>query len=376
MNERRQIRATSFHARAAAANLFNRWTARNGFTVSQDYGDAVGEALAARTGAVLTDISWRWRMFIEGPNASACLSHLLTKSVEHLSPGQSLKALWLNDGGAVRGAAAAARYAADQFLLVSSATDAVWLAEVAHQFDVSLRDITEQEGGLALIGPRAKAVLDAAGLNTDIEPLGFHKLFWRNLDVTVSRWGEHDGYEIWCAADDCCLLWDRLMKAGSPHAIRAAGAAAADTLDIEAGVPRPERDYQPATDGFSGTPTPGALGLESLVDESQSTFNGRAAWLAARNSEQTAMVGIEIDSESPAPFVPLMRGHAVVGRTLTSVYSPTLRRGIALAQVETSLAVAGTEFSLTLPMSAENLLTRSVAARVLSLPLVKPATIP
>lgn len=376
MSDSPQIRATPFHARSAASNLFNRWVARNGFTLAQDHGDAQAEALAARTNVVIADISWRWRLFVEGANAAVCLSRLMTRKVNSLVPGQSLKALWLNDNGAVRGAAVIARYASDQFLLASAATDTVWFAAAARQFGVSLRDATEEEGGLALIGPYADAVLKATGLVIDVAPLSLRKLFWRGLDVTVSRWGEQGGYEIWCKADDCLILWDRLMRAGGPFGIRPAGISASDILDVEAGVPRPGRDYRPANDGFGAHPSPESLGLESLIEGQHTTFNGRNAWLTARSSEKISLVGIEIDSEMPPSFTPLSRSGTIVGHTLTSVFSPVLRRAIALAQVETSLVLPGTEFSLRLPMSVESQAVQSVAARVVSLPFVKPVLLP
>ncbi len=371
MSEPAQIRATPFHGRAAASNPLNRWAARNGFTLALDYGDAQAEALAARTNVVLADISWRWRIFLEGAQASACLTRLMTKNAGFLTPGQSLKALWLNDGGAVRGAGVVARYASDRLLLVSAATDAVWIMEAAQQYEVSVRDVTEQEGGLALIGPHADAVLRAAGLVAEIPLLGFQKLFWRGLDVTISRWGELNGYEIWCKAEDCFALWDRLMRDGVSFGIRPAGLAAMDVLDVEAGIQRPGRDYVPANDGFASTPAPDSLGLESLIEEKQTSFNGCAAWLANRGKSKTAIVGIEIHSETPAPFVPLLHNGRFAGNTLTSVRSPFLRRAIALAQVEKPLAKPGTEFVMALPLSLASQEHRSVAAQVVDLPFVE-----
>lgn len=371
MSKAPQIRATPFHGRAAMNNPLNRWTERNGFTLARDYGDAQAEALAARTNVVLADISWRWRVFLDGDLAGDCLDRLMTNRVSPLTPGQSLKALWLNDGGAVRGAGVIARYARDQFLLVSAATDATWITEAARQFEISVRDVTEQEGGLALIGPHADAVLKTLGLVADVAPLGFQKLFWRGLDVTISRWGEQNGYEIWCNADDCFALWDRLMRGGAPFGIRPAGLAATDILDVEMGIPRPERDYLPAIDGFASEPTPGVLGLESLIDERHSSFNGRAAWLTNRAKEQIAIVGIEIDSETPASFTPLMHQGKTAGCTLTSVRSPVLRRAIALARVQGAVAAPGTQFTLPLPLSLGSQEHRIVAARVADLPFVK-----
>ncbi len=371
MSKAPQIRATPFHGRAAMNNPLNRWTERNGFTLARDYGDAQAEALAARTNVVLADISWRWRVFLDGDLAGDCLDRLMTNRVSPLTLGQSLKALWLNDGGAVRGVGVIARYARDQFLLVSAATDATWITEAARQFEISVRDVTEQEGGLALIGPHADAVLKTLGLVADVAPLGFQKLFWRGLDVTISRWGEQNGYEIWCNADDCFALWDRLMRGGAPFGIRPAGLAATDILDVEMAIPRPERDYLPAIDGFASEPTPGVLGLESLIDERHSSFNGRAAWLANCAKEQIAIVGIEIDSETPASFTPLMHQGKIAGCTLTSVRSPVLRRAIALARVEKAVAAPGTQFTLPLPLSLGSQEHRIVAARVADLPFVK-----
>lgn len=373
MSDFPQIRATPFHARAAASNPLNRWTVRNGITLARDYGDAQAEALAARTNVIVADISWRWRLFVEGSNAADCLSRLMTRDIAPLTPGLSFKGLWLSDAGAVRGAGVVARNANDKFLLVSAATDTAWFNEAARQFGISLRDATEEEGGLALIGPYAEATLKTAGLDENFVPLSFRKFFWRGLDVTVSRWGEQDGYEIWCKADDCPILWDRLMRAGRTFGIRPAGLFASDILDIEAGVPRPGRDYRPASDGFAAGPSPESLGLESLIDERHLVFNGRNAWLAARGSEKSVLVGVEIDSEIPAPFTPLSSSGVAAGYTLSSVHSPVLRRAIALAQVEKSFAAAGTEFSLRLPISLENPATQSVAARGKSLPFVKPA---
>lgn len=367
-----QIRATPFHARTAASNPFNRWVERNGFTLAEDFGDAQGEVLAARASAAILDISWRSRVRFEGVNAADCVSRLMTRDAHRLQPGQSLKALWLNDGGGVRGAGVVARFAADQFLIASAAGDGTWFAAAAQEFEVSSRDVTEEEGGVALVGPFAKSVLEAAGLNANLEPLSFRKLFWRGLDITLSRWGEHDGFEIWCDAGDGLILWDRLIRAGAPFAIRPAGIAASDILDIEAGIPRPHRDYRPAPDGTSPSPSPESLGVTSLIEEMHRTFNGFAAWIAARSTTQAVLVGIEIDSGTPASFVPLIRSGTAIGHTLTSVHSPVLRRAIALAQIDKRFAETGTEFSLALPLSLDCAAARAVAARVVDLPFVKP----
>lgn len=360
------LRATPFHARAAALNRGNDWVTRNGFTLARAYDNADEEALAARSRCAIADISWRWRVMLEGPRVLEFLGQLLTRDVAQLAPGQASKALWLADGGSVRGAGAIARYGKESFLLVSAAPDPDWIARAAARSDVALRDLNES--GLALIGPYAASILRAARLDAMLEPLELRKLFWRGLDVTLSRFGEHGGYEIWCNEDDGLIVWDRLMRAGAPFGLQAAGTQATDILDLEAGIARPIRDYAPAREGFANAPTPKSLGLEKLIDASHEIFNGRAAYLAA--AETKALVGIEIDSETPAPFTPLSHKGQIVGHTLTSLYSPALRRAIALAKIELSASQPGTELALTLSPSAEIPAFRNVTARVAALPFL------
>jgi aminomethyltransferase len=360
------LRATPFHARAAAANRGNDWHTRNGVTLARAYDDANEEALAAHFRCALCDISWRWRAMLEGPRVAEFLGRLLTRDVSQLAPGQALKALWLADGGGVRGAGAIARYGRESFLLVSAAPDSGWIARAAARFDVGMREMNE--GGLALIGRHADAILRAANIESALEPLAFRKTFWRGLDVTLSRFGEHGGYEIWCDADDGLVVWDRLMRAGAPFGLQPAGTMAGDILDLQAGIARPIRDYAPARGGDAKTPTPKSLGLEKLIDAGHELFNGRAAYLTAQ--EPKTLVGLELDSETPASFTPLSHNGEIVGHTLTSLYSPALRRAVALAQIEISASQPGTQLSLTLPPSAEIPAFRNVTASVKSLPLL------
>jgi aminomethyltransferase len=325
-----RLRATPFHARVAEANRFNLWENRGGFTLAS--GDPQ-EALAARFGAVLGDVSWHGRASICGPRAGEFVSCLLTRDASRLRPGEALKALWLNDAGGVRGIGTIARLGPESFVLVSAVEDLRWIADAAALYNVTVRDVTEEEGVLTLLGPAAGKLLAAAGLPADLGALALRKYFWRGLDITLSRLS--DGYELWCAPDDALIVWDRIVKAGRSFALCLAGQGALDTLDLESGIVRPDRDFAPARDGFSPEPSPGSLGLGGLVDRDH-VFNGRAG------GPEKVLAGILLDSETPAPQTVLMRGGHVVGRTLGSLLSPALRRAIALAALDADTAAPRT----------------------------------
>jgi aminomethyltransferase len=370
------LRATPFHTRVAEANRSNAWLERNAVTLAAHFGDARDEALAARFSVVLADISWRWRLAIPGADAAEGLARLLTRDARMLSPGTAFKALWLNDKGAVRGAGVLAREADDDgFLFAAAAPDAEWIAMAAQAFGLAVRDLTQAQGGVAIVGPYADAVIRAAGLDETIALLAFHRMAWRGIEIVLSRWGEHGGYEIWCDADDGLVVWDRLVRAGAPFGLRLAGAQAMDILDVEAGVARPGRDYRAARDAFASAPHPRTLGLERLVDEAHLDFAGRSAFLAARASATRRLAGLVIDGETPAPHTEILRDGTIVGRTFSSVYSPALRRAIALAELDLASANSNTALALALPTTPDEPLARTATARVADLPFV-PVPVP
>jgi aminomethyltransferase len=362
------VRPTPFHIRTAALNRGNDWIARGGFTLPRVFTSVAEEALAARFGAIMTDISWRWRLSLEGARTAEFLARLTTRNAGDLSPGMAHKALWLNDGGGYRGAGVIARYGRESFLLAAAAEDAAWILPAAARFDVKAVDVSDMQGGLALIGPYAADTMTAAGLDPTLEPLAFRKIFWRGLDVTLSRWGEHGGFEIWCAADDAVIVWDRIAKAGETFGLCAAGIAATDVLDMEAGVARPLRDYPPAADGTSADPSPKSLRLEKLIDPEHVHFNGRAAYLTAAPRER--LVGIALDSETPAPDMVLYKAGKAVGRMLTSLHSPALRRAVGWARIDVGSSEPGTRLSILAAADAT-----PIAAHVSDLPFL-PAPAP
>ena len=139
---------------------------------------------------------------------------------------------------------------------------------------------------------------------------------------------------------------------------------------LQAGVPRPGRDYDGATAPDAAEPLAAELRLASLIDDTHFAANGRTAALTAMPRRN--LVGLILDSTTPAPFTPVLLGSTIVGRTLSSRYSPTLRRAIALAQIDESHAATGTRLTLTLPAARDLLLPTVAAACVADLPFLPP----
>jgi aminomethyltransferase len=318
--------ASPFHARAVDANRLNAWENRGGFTLAAHYGSVAEEAVAARFGAVIGDLSWHWRVEISGDKAPAFVSRLFTRDASALGIGAAMDVLWLNDAGAVRGCGTVIRREAKRFLLLSATEDFAWIDHAARLYGVVLSDRTVSEGALALIGPAAAKILGAAGLPFDLPPNSFCSASWRGLDVWLARLGL--GFTIGCAADDGLVVWDRLALAGRPFALVPAGQGALDILDTEAGILRSGRDFTAVREGFAATPVPQTLGLSALVDRSH-LFNGRAGVLAG--GPDRMLTGLIVKGDLPPPGTALLKGAEPVGLTLGGCFSPALQQTIAFA---------------------------------------------
>jgi glycine cleavage system aminomethyltransferase T len=315
-----------FHARAVEANRLNAWETRGRFTLASHYGSVAEEAIAARFGAVVADVSWHWRVELSGDEAPALVSRFFTRNAAALGIGAAMTVLWLSDAGAVRGQGTVIRLERTCFLLESAANDAEWIANAARLYGVRVEDRTGTDGALALIGPAATKILKAAGIAADLPPLFCRCAVWDGVEVSLARLDL--GNRIGCKAVDAPAIWDRLFEAGRAFALMPVGQAALDILEIENGLVRPCSDYLPAREGFAVMPTPQSLGLSALVDRAH-LFNGRAGVLAA--GPDTTLAGLLVEGEPPRPGSPVLKETETVGRTLGGCFSPAMRQAIAIA---------------------------------------------
>ena len=318
------LQATSFHVRMAQCNTANAWTARGPFTVPARFGDASHEALAARVSAIMVDISPLTRLRIHGAGAAKLLSTACACDLSKLAAGRALNVHWTNDAGGVRGRGVLARFARENFVLASIDADAVWFEQAATRFSAIVRDETAEKGMLLLLGPTAPSILESAGLAeaSRLAPRPHGISEWQGLNVTVSRWGRLGGFEIACAVADGILVFDRIFAAGHAFALTLAGQETFDLLCLEAGIAIPGIDFAPARDAAAAEPSPSMVGLGE--------------------EGERVLAGVAFDQDAPAPFASVLNGARTVGRTMRSLYSPALRRAIALATLDKASAAPGT----------------------------------
>jgi aminomethyltransferase len=345
---------TPFHARTAMRNPVNAWMIRGAFTVPAHFGDSRQEALAARLTVAMGDVSATEDLIIDGPGAVSFLATACATPLAGMEIGASRIVHWRAEGDGLRGYGSASRLGEDKFLLRSADIDLAWFSCAAPRFDVSLRDATRERGLLFLTGPLAVPALIAAGLEvSDLKEDHHSDYDWRGLAVTVFRRTRVPGYELSCSTEDALAVFDRLIRHGPLLALRLMGEEALQLLQLEAGLPLPHADFEPARVASTSRPSPASLGF--------GVRSGRG-----EDDERRVLAGIEWDGD-PAPFAPVFAGGKEIGRTLRSLYSPALKCAIALAQLDPECEAAGTAVTM---MRLESSGWRQNTGRVVALPFL------
>jgi aminomethyltransferase len=348
------LRTTPFHERTAALCVSHAWRRWAGHVVASSYElSHAHEYHAIRSAAALFDVSPLYKYRISGPDAAQLLDRVVTRNIAKLAVGQVAYTPWCDARGKVLDDGTVARLAPDVFRMTSAEPSLRWLEANARGLDAAIEDVSDALAALSLQGPTSRAILG------DIE-LRYFRLKEATIEgipVTVSRTGYTGdlGYELWVSAKQAIPLWDALIDAGAPYGLTPAGMLALDMARIEAGLMLLDVDYVSARKALveSQTSTPYELDLAWAVDLAKEAFVGREALAAAAASEpQWRFVGIEIDwnslerhyaeaglathvpSAAWRTSVPLYSRGGQVGYATSGVWSPLLKKYIALAHLQ------------------------------------------
>jgi aminomethyltransferase len=396
------IRTTPFHDRLSELNTEGLYTHWQGHLSALRYTSAPKhEYFAVRNGVGVFDTSPLFKYRIEGPDAERLLAGVLVRDIRACRPGHAQYTLWCDDRGFVMEDGVVFRHSESEFLLTAARPTLGWFADLAGRLRVSIEDVSDQFGILAVQGPRSRAVLSALAPEADTLAFFEHaNVKVGSAPVTLSRTGYTGdlGFEVTVESEHALAVLDAVLEAGRPHGLRPFGEEALMMLRIEAGLPLIDVEWRNSrlvfTDHERVTPTELGMGwMLRGVDDDTRPFVGRQAIrreLADRTS-RWASVGIVVDwaewdrlyrdagllphkDEHPLPYESMLydaaAGGTQVGYATSFFYSPVLQRHVGLARVRPDLATAGSEVHLELAIHHHN---TTVPARTAKLPLFSPA---
>ncbi|MCL4105212.1 UNVERIFIED_CONTAM: hypothetical protein GTU68_055343 [Idotea baltica] len=305
------------------------------------------EVRAARNSLGLLDASTLGKIKVTGPDAGKFLDMLYTNMMSTLKPGKCRYGLMCSENGFLIDDGVVARIDDQTFLChtTTGGADSIhahmeeWLQTEWWDWKVYTANVTEQYAQIAVVGPKARQVLEKlGGMDVSAQALGF--MGWADgaiggFDARVYRisFSGELSYEIAVPAAQGLAFWGTLMEAGEEFDITPYGTEALHVL-------RAEKGFIMIGDETDGTVIPQDLGLDWAISKKKTDYLGK------RGQERTHMtdpdrwklIGLETVDGSVLPD----GAYAVEdgenangqrnmqGRVTSTYFSPTLDRGIAM----------------------------------------------
>jgi aminomethyltransferase len=364
------LKFTPFHARTAALCQGHAWRRWAGHVVASAYElSHEREYHAIRSAAGLLDVSPLYKYRIAGRDAARLLDRVVTRDVSRLQAGQVGYTGWCDAAGKMLDDGTVARLGPELFRMTSAEPNLRWLQDNAAGLSVEIEDVSESLAALALQGPASRAILAQLGA-PELRYFRIAPAALRGIDVTVSRTGYTGdlGYEIWVDAAHALALWDALIDAGTPYGLAPAGMLALDVARIEAGLMLLDVDYVSARkaliDGQTSSPFEMDLAWTVHLAKAEPFVGQRALAEEATREAEWRFAGVEVEWNTLEALytevglaprlptaawrasVPIYAGEHQAGYATSGVWSPLLKKYIALAHLRFPWGEAGTRLDM------------------------------
>jgi aminomethyltransferase len=309
-----------------------------GWRMPLRYGSETAEHNAVRTDAALFDLSHMGEIAVTGPGAGDALDYAVCGWPSKLAVGRARYTMICAPDGGILDDLIIYRQAPERFLVVANASNAAVVLGELHSRCSGRALVTDESAVTGLVsiqGPNGPGFL-AKVTDTALAAMPYYagaygRVAGREAWIARTGYTGEDGFEIFCAPEDCEPVWDALAGSGADgRGVPAAGLAARDTLRLEAGMPLYGNELGPDV-----TPYEAGLGRVVRLDK-PGDFVGREA-LAARAAQgpRRTLIGL-LGLSRRVP----RHGYAVlsdagerVGVVTSGAPSPTLGRPIAMAYV-------------------------------------------
>ena len=329
-----------------------RWGAKafsvyNHMYIPRDFGDPEQNFWNLVNDAILCDVAVERQVEITGPDAAKFTQLLTPRDISTCAVGQCKYVLITNAEGGIINDPVLLRLGGNHFWLSLADSDVLlWAQGVAVHAGMDV-NITEPDvSPMQLQGPKSGEVMRAL-FGDQINDLKYYWLRELELDgipLIVSRtgWSSELGYELYLRdrsrGDE---LWERIMAAGVPLGLKAGHTSS--IRRIEGGMQSYHADMTIETNPYE-------LGMDRLIQvDMPADFIGKMALQRIRSEGVSRrQVGLILEGQPltgpNTRFWSIYSGDKKVGKVTSAIYSPRLKRNIALAMVRSEMAEIDTQF--------------------------------
>ncbi|WP_145597407.1 glycine cleavage T C-terminal barrel domain-containing protein [Candidatus Pelagibacter sp. FZCC0015] len=299
--------------------------------------------------SILCDVAVERQVEITGPDAYKFIQLLTPRDLSKLSIGQCKYVLIVNNDGGILNDPVLLRLAENHFWLSLADSDVLlWAQGVAINSGLDVKISEPDVSPLQLQGPTSQEIMVKL-FGEDIRDLKYYWLREYKLDgipLIVSRtgWSSELGYEIYLRdGSKGNELYEKIMAAGKEHGIQPGHTSS--IRRIEGGMLSYHADADIHTNPYE-------LGFDRLVNlETDIDFIGKEALKKIKqNGIKRKQVGLIIDcdplSGPNTTFWPIEKDGKIIGKVTSAVYSPRLKKNIALAMIEINYSELGNQLDV------------------------------
>ncbi len=343
------------------------------------------EITATRSGVGLLDASTLGKIVVKGPDAGRFLDMLYTGMMSTLKPGRCRYGLMCNENGFLMDDGVVARLDDDSFLVhtTTGGADRIhahmedWLQTEWWDWQVYTANVTEAFAQIAVVGPKARALLDKLGSDLDLSNAALPFMAWAEgkiggFDARIFRisFSGELSFEIAVPASQGRAFWDHAVGGGAEFDATPYGTEALHVM-------RAEKGFIMIGDETDGTVIPQDLGLDWAISKKKPDYLGKRAQerFHMTSPDRWKLVGLETldgsvlpdGSYAVAPGSNANGQRNTQGRVTSTYFSPTLGRAIAMGLVLHGPDRMGEvlEFNTTKP-SPRGETPKTVMARIVS----------
>jgi 4-methylaminobutanoate oxidase (formaldehyde-forming) len=302
------------------------------------FDNAAAEHAAIRTGLGMYDMSSFGKIRVEGPDAEAFLNHVGGGDYS-VPTGKIVYTQFLNDRGGIEADVTVTRLSETAYLVVTPAAtrlaDQTWMERHKGAFNVVITDVTAGEGVLAVMGPKARDLMQAVSPNdfsNEANPFGTAQEIELGMGLArvhrVSYVGEL-GWEIYISADMAGHAFETLWEAGQDHGLKLCGMHMMDSCRIEKGFRHFGHDITCEDHVLEA-------GLGFAVKTTKPDFIGRDAVLRKKDEGLKSRM-VQFRLTDPEPLVyhnePVIRDGEIVGYLSSGNYGHHLGGAIGMGYV-------------------------------------------
>ena len=303
-------------------------------------GGVLAEHTAVRERVGIFDVSHLGKASVVGAGALDFLNTMFTNDLNRIEDGSAQYTLLCTPEGGVIDDLIAYRNSSDNIFLVpnaSNTSDVVAVLQSHTPANIVITNLHNEFAVLAVQGPLAPQVMQSLGINTEIDYMAFSHVVIGGAEVILCRTGYTGelGYELLPKVADASRVWDALVAAMEPLGGLVCGLGARDTLRTEMGYPlhghELSLDITPVQASASwaiGWDKPGFIGSEVLRAEK------------ANKPARRSVAIKSLDRGIPRGHMEVKNAAGeILGEVTSGTFSPTLKVGIGLALLNSSVKV-------------------------------------